>query len=111
MSYVEKGSTDTLSVPFRNVTSIYFFDRRDGFIQGALIGGAIGFPVGYVLLQDWTDFGGATHHSPETGGCCLGAVGTIAGAIPGAINGTQKTYTLKEDGSAQKDTLIIWKNE
>lgn len=109
--YVEQEKSDTLIVPFSDVTSIYYIDRWDGLFHGALIGGFIGYPVGYILLPDWRDFGGALQHSPETGGCCIGGIGTIAGSVWGVSYGSLKQYTLEQDSTNSTDSLIIWRTE
>ena len=49
---VEIGKPDTLVVPFRDLSSIYYIDHWDGFMRGGLLGAAIGFPVGYILLPE-----------------------------------------------------------
>ncbi len=105
---VKKGEPDTLAAPFKDVTSIYYIDHWDGLIQGGIFGGAIGFPVGYILLPDWRDFNGTVQHTPETGGCCIGGIGIIVGSIAGVSYGTLKAYELGQDSIGQKDTLATW---
>lgn len=105
--FYKKAAIDSLSsIPLSKVTSIYYTDHSDGFGSGSLLGMAIGFPVGYLTIQDWTDVGGATHHSPLTGGCCLGALGFSMGGTFGAIRGAKRIYELTPD-SLQSDSLYL----
>ncbi len=93
-------SDSIMTLDFKEVTSIYYDDHWAGFFEGGLLGFAIGFSVGYVTLPEWRDFGGAEHYSPQTGGCCIGTLGGIAGATFGGVHGVTKMYEISDDTSS-----------